>query len=404
MAKVKFLCLSTICPTSKSVAKDQPGSGYRVVVDPILAFSSFLLICFTYADCTSYFYTQEYTSSKTSSSTRKETQPSQKVEPSGMSYIRKSISASSISKSAQDLIIQSWRGKTQAQYSTYLNKWADFCNKRNENPLCAPVAVCLDYLVSLYEDGLSYSTINTARSAISTLHMDCGNSALVNRFMKGIFNVRPSLPRYTCTYDVKIVLDFLASLHLQTLSLRDLSMKLVLLLLLLSGQRLQTVQAFNVNDIQLNDDSCTFYIRKLLKTSKPGSHKSVVVFQRYDNTDLCVLQHLKQYLSLTEGLRGEETQLLISAVKPHKPVSIDTVSRWAKCMLRRSGVNIKTFTTHSTRAAATSKSYSIGVPLQDILSAASWSNAKTFAQFYNKPILEKSDTFGKQLLHSIYSH
>ena len=124
----------------------------------------------------------------------------------------------------------------------------------------------------------------------------------------------------------------------------------------------------------------------------------------YDNTDLCVLQHLKQYLSLTEGLRGEETQLLISAVKPHKPVSIDTVSRWAKCMLQRSGVNIKTFTTHSTRAAATSKSYSIGVPLQDILSAASWSNAKTFAQFYNKPILEKSDTFGKQLLHSIYSH
>ena len=61
----------------------------------------------------------------------------------------------------------------------------------------------------------------TARSAISTLHMDCGNSALMNRFMKGIFNVRPSLPLYTCTYDVKVVLDYLASLHLQTLSLLD---------------------------------------------------------------------------------------------------------------------------------------------------------------------------------------
>ena len=229
--KVKFLCLSTICPTSKSVAKDQPGSGYRVVVDPILAFSSFLLICFTYANCTSYFYTQECTSSNTFSSARKETQPSQKVEPSCMSYIRKSISASSISKSAQDLIIQSWRGKTQAQYSTYLNKWADFCSKRNENLLCVPVAVCLDYLVTLYKDGLSYSTISTARSTISTLHMNCENSVLVNRFMKGISNVRPSLPRYAYTYNVKIVLDYLASLHLQTLSLRDLSMKLVLLLL-----------------------------------------------------------------------------------------------------------------------------------------------------------------------------
>ena len=112
----------------------------------------------------------------------------------------------------------------------------------------------------------------------------------------------------------------------------------------------------------------------------------------------------EQYLSITEGLRGEKTQLLISAVKPHKPVTIDTVSRWAKCMLQRSGVNIKTFTTHSTRTSATSKSYSIGVPLQDILSAALWSNAKTSAQFYNKPILEKHDTFGKQLLENIYSH
>ena len=107
-------------------------------------------------------------------------------------------------------------------------------------------------------------------------------------------------------------------------------------------------------------------------------------FEGYDNTDLCVLQHPKQYLSLTEGLKGEETQLLISAVKPHKPVSIDTVSRWAKCMLQHSGVNIKTFTTHSTRAAATSKSYSIGLPLQDILSAASWSNAKTFCVWFNR--------------------
>ena len=48
-----------------------------------------------------------------------------------------------------------------------------FAVKGMKIPLCAAVAVCLDYLVSLYEDGLSYSTINTARSAISTLHTDC---------------------------------------------------------------------------------------------------------------------------------------------------------------------------------------------------------------------------------------
>ena len=63
-------------------------------------------------------------------------------------------------------------------------------------------------------------------------------------------------------------------------------MKLILLLLFLSVKT-STVQAFNVNDIQLNDDACIFCLKKLLKTSKPGSHKYTVVFQRYVNRDLC---------------------------------------------------------------------------------------------------------------------
>ena len=46
-------------------------------------------------------------------------------------------------------------------------------------------------------------------------------------------------------------------------------MKLVIILLL-SGQRLQSVQVLNVNDIQLNDDSCILYIRKLLKLPGQG--------------------------------------------------------------------------------------------------------------------------------------
>ena len=256
--------------------------------------------------------------------------------------------------------------------------------------------------MSLYEEGLSYSTINTARSAISALHLDCGTSRLVSRLMKGIYNVRPSLPRYTCTYDIKIVLDYLETLDLDVLALPELSMKLVLLLLLLSGQRLQTIQSFQTNNIKFNGDLCTLYVNKLLKTSKPGSHKSVVSFQKYENRHLCVVEHLRSYLSVTEKLRGGETKLLLTSVKPHKPATIDTLSRWAKCMLQRSGVDITTFKAHSTRSAVTSKSFCLGVPLQEILSAASWTNAKTFAQFYHKPIIDKTDSFGKTLLENIY--
>ena len=43
------------------------------------------------------------------------------------------------------------------------------------------------------------------------------------------------------------------------------------------------------------------------------------------------------------------------------------------------------FTAHSTRAASTSKAATI-VPIQTILKTATWSNAKTFTKYYNKPV------------------
>ena len=96
----------------------------------------------------------------------------------------------------------------------------------------------------------------------------------------------------------------------------------------------------------------------------------------------------EKYLEITGGLRGSEKQLFISFNKPHKAVSVDTLSRWAKSVLKDSGIDVKTFSTHSTRSASTSKGFEMGIPINDILAAASWTNAKTFATFYNKPIVE----------------
>lgn len=47
------------------------------------------------------------------------------------------------------------------------------------------------------------------------------NSSIVKRFMKGIFNIKPSLPKYNNVWDVSVVLDYLETLMpLHTISLR----------------------------------------------------------------------------------------------------------------------------------------------------------------------------------------
>ena len=78
-----------------------------------------------------------------------------------------------------------------------------------------------------------------------------GQAPLIKKFMKGVFNLRPQLPRYSTTWDVNIVLEFLKKwAPAGSLSLKQLSLKTDLLLLLLSSQRGQTVKNFEIKSMQ----------------------------------------------------------------------------------------------------------------------------------------------------------
>lgn len=66
------------------------------------------------------------------------------------------------------------------------------------------------------DQGCSYSVINTARSALSTIinvdNLPIGKHSLVKRFVRGVYNIKPSLLRYTATWVVNLVLNYLKSM------------------------------------------------------------------------------------------------------------------------------------------------------------------------------------------------
>lgn len=98
---------------------------------------------------------------------------------------------------------------------------------------------------------------------------------------------------------------------------------------------------------------------------------------------------MTEYLHRTKALRTD-TNLLISTIKPHKAVSQSTFSRWNKLIMLKAGVD-KTFAAHSVRSASTSMAEFQRVPQDTVLRTADWSNAKTFATFYDKPIKNQSN-------------
>ena len=64
------------------------------------------------------------------------------------------------------------------------------------------ISDAIEFLVSLYRLCLGYSALNTARSALSSILVlgngkKFGGHPLVSRFMKGIFELRPALPKYS---------------------------------------------------------------------------------------------------------------------------------------------------------------------------------------------------------------
>ena len=129
----------------------------------------------------------------------------------GMSPVWRSIQERGISEAAARFIMASWRNGTNKQYSAYITKWQNFCNQRKVNHLQPPRVPVLDFLTTLYHQGLTYTAINTARSALSS-YITLGdgtcveNHPLVSRLMKDIFHENLQDLRTPEIWNVSIVL------------------------------------------------------------------------------------------------------------------------------------------------------------------------------------------------------
>ena len=92
-------------------------------------------------------------------------------------------------------------------------------------------------------------------------------------------------------------------------------------------------------------------------------------------------------------------------IKPFKPITKATISRWVKTVLKQAGFDVGKYTAHSSRAACTSHTKQQGLNLQEIIKSAGWTCTSTFEGFYHKP-MEQAKTFGEVLLDNTkeYSH
>ena len=288
-----------------------------------------------------------------------------------------------------------------------------WCGERQINYGDITVDAICKYLLFLFNSktptGKDYTSgaLNKIRSSLSFfLQYDIpslGFSVPVVRIFNYFYKCRPTFTRYKTTWDVGIVLKYLAQFHpKETLSLKQLTLKTVALVALTSSDRAQTLEALRVDKVHISAEGVVFIVDSILKHSRPGSPVTKVVCVEWDAPELNVAEYVLYYIQRTLKYRRKAwnkdhtniKQLFLSH-RSGKPVKRASISRWIREVMFRSGVDTSTYAPHSVRGASISEATRRGASPAKIMAQGNWTNLGTYQRFYNR---ERDDTPIGQLI------
>ena len=153
-----------------------------------------------------------------------------------LAHLRQSYASRRTSLQSTNLMLASWKDKTNPNYGSSFSKWASWYKQRGRDPLTRSVEDVVNFLAELYSEDYKYQSLNSYRSAISSTHehvdrASMGSYPTVTRLLQGVFNNRPPQPRYNPFWDVGMVIQHIKDLGAnKDLNLKQLTLKTVMLL------------------------------------------------------------------------------------------------------------------------------------------------------------------------------
>jgi hypothetical protein len=92
-----------------------------------------------------------------------------RVHPSNrLAALRSCLEERGFPEKVIELILGATRSNTHSAYQSAWVAWSSWCRQRNHNPLSSGVKEVLNFLSDYFHSGKSYSTVNVARSMLSS--------------------------------------------------------------------------------------------------------------------------------------------------------------------------------------------------------------------------------------------
>ncbi|KAJ8949104.1 hypothetical protein NQ317_004198 [Molorchus minor] len=281
--------------------------------------------------------------------------------------------------------------------------WWNYCQEQGVDPFSINLQSTLKFLLQMIQEKLSYSTLNTYRSAISFLcPFNAKEEKTLNRFQKGYYNINPTSPKYSTTWDPQVVLQFLETLYpLQEITHKQLTEKLSTLLALTSAHRVQTLSLITMNNILRSQERIEIRISSRIKTSGPNRAQPVLIFPIFkENPKLCVASTLDFYINKTESFRTRPTDPLfftyasLTTLHPLNLLAGGLRTSYIKVELIYLNLLVTAFDMRPLRLHIVP-----GINIESIRSTAGWSEkSAVFSKFYNRPLVHNPDSFARAII------
>jgi integrase len=301
--------------------------------------------------------------------------------------------AGALSTTAQELIHGSIRDSTRNSYRNCWNRWVHWSKQQSCDPSSPTECHLVNYLASLFREGLGANSISLHKSAIVSILVSQNSkyqgllqSDKLRRVIRGAFNLIP--PRQVTTvWNVDTVLSYWISAGSNSqLSKKQLFQKTLSLLCLVTACRVSELASLSGIILKFP----TYWQLQFTKWKKNSSQKkagaSVDIFFFKADSRLCPIQCLEYYLDRTSLEREGVNSIFLTLSKPIRRPRPNTLATHLKQVLASAGVDTSKFTAHSFRAAASSKAAASAISIQDILKRATWSSESTFTKFYHKEV------------------
>ena len=164
----------------------------------------------------------------------------------------------------QDIINASLGKSTCQKHLSYQTRWKKYCAEKNIIFDSPTVEQFLNFFAELFTQGISHRVLVSAKSAVAHVlrmkHQHIPQHSSVIKYFKGSFN-------FFFLEMCKLCLNLSDD---SQISNKQLSQKLLILLLLLGGQRLNSAFYFTIDRMIISSNSVTFSPEHVLKHSKPG--------------------------------------------------------------------------------------------------------------------------------------